>query len=84
MGMKTLMATSVKKCGSSLNPTDLINPVSTLSGKTPELRTTKHWFLPLDKYQEWMEKWLVGRQKGQMEIQCLRAVQFMAESRFAS
>lgn len=53
-----------EKCGSSLNPTDLINPVSTLSGKTPELRTTKHWFLPLDKYQEWMEEWLIEGKKG--------------------
>ena len=53
-----------EKCGSSLNPTDLINPVSTLSGKTPELKTTKHWFLPLDKYQEWMEKWLIEGKKG--------------------
>jgi len=53
-----------EKCGSSLNPTDLINPVSTLSGKTPILKTTKHWFLPLDKYQEWMEKWLIEGKKG--------------------
>jgi len=54
-----------EKCGSSLSPTDLINPKSTLSGKTPVLRTTKHWFLPLDKYQEWLEKWLVEGKKGQ-------------------
>ncbi|MBK6263440.1 methionine--tRNA ligase [Marivirga sp. S37H4] len=54
-----------EKCGSSLNSTDLINPVSTLSGKKPELRSTKHWFLPLDKYQEWLEKWLVEGKKGQ-------------------
>lgn len=53
-----------EKCGSSLNPTDLINPVSTLSGKTPVLKKTTHWFLPLDKYQEWMEKWLVEGKKG--------------------
>ncbi len=54
-----------EKCGSSLSPTDLINPVSTLSGKSPVLRTTKHWFLPLDKYQEWLENWLVEGKKGQ-------------------
>lgn len=53
-----------EKCGSSLNSTDLINPVSTLSGKTPILKTTKHWFLPLDKYQAWMEKWLLEGKKG--------------------
>lgn len=54
-----------EKCGSSLSPTDLINPKSTLSGKTPVLRKTKHWFLPLDQYQEWLEQWLVEGKKGQ-------------------
>jgi len=47
-----------ENCGTSLNPTDLINPVSTLSGKAPVLRPTKHWYLPLDKYQPWLEKWI--------------------------
>ncbi|MCC8424396.1 methionine--tRNA ligase [Mucilaginibacter sp. UR6-11] len=47
-----------ERCGTSLNPTDLINPVSTLSGKTPVLKPTKHWFLPLDKYQPWLEQWI--------------------------
>ncbi len=52
-----------EKCGTSLNPTDLINPVSTLSGKAPVLRETKHWYLPLDKYQPWLEKWLLEGKK---------------------
>lgn len=52
-----------EKCGTSLNPTDLINPVSTLSGKTPVLRETKHWYLPLDKYQDFLEKWLLEGKK---------------------
>jgi methionyl-tRNA synthetase len=47
-----------ERCGTSLNPTDLINPVSTLSGKTPVLKLTKHWYLPLDKYQPWLEQWI--------------------------
>src|ERR1700709_1993947 len=47
-----------ERCGTSLNPTDLINPVSTLSGKAPILKATKHWYLPLDKYQPWLEKWI--------------------------
>ncbi|MGN6177724.1 MAG: methionine--tRNA ligase [Mucilaginibacter sp.] len=47
-----------ENCGTSLNPTDLINPISTLSGKPPVLKLTKHWYLPLDKYQPWLEKWL--------------------------
>ncbi|SEN91786.1 methionyl-tRNA synthetase [bacterium A37T11] len=52
-----------EKCGASLSPTDLINPVSTLSGKAPVLRNTKHWYLPLDKYQPWLEQWLLEGKK---------------------
>ena len=47
-----------ENCGTSLNPTDLISPISTLSGKAPILKSTKHWYLPLDKYQPWLEKWI--------------------------
>lgn len=47
-----------ENCGTSLNPTDLIGPISTLSGKPPVLKPTKHWYLPLDKYQPWLEKWI--------------------------
>ena len=56
-----------EKCGTSLNPTDLINPKSTLSGKTPVLRETKHWYLPLDKYQPWLEKWLIEGKKDDLK-----------------
>ncbi len=52
-----------EKCGTSLNPTDLIDPKSTLSGKAPVLRTTTHWYLPLDKYQPWLEEWLIQDKK---------------------
>jgi len=51
-----------ENCGTSLNPTDLINPISTLSGKPPVLKLTKHWFLPLDKYQPWLEKWIDAKE----------------------
>jgi methionyl-tRNA synthetase len=47
-----------EKCGSSLNPTDLINPKSTISGSAPVLKKTKHWFLKLDEQQEGIKKWL--------------------------
>ena len=47
-----------EKCGSSLSPTELINPKSTLSGNTPVLKSTKHWYLKLDKYQAEMTDWL--------------------------
>ncbi|WP_206367780.1 methionine--tRNA ligase [Sphingobacterium chungjuense] len=52
-----------EKCGTSLSPTDLINPKSTLSGKPPVLKETKHWYLPLDKYQSWLEQWLIEGKK---------------------
>ncbi len=47
-----------EKCGSSLNPTDLINPVSALSGDKPVMRKTKNWFLPLDKLQPQIEEFI--------------------------
>lgn len=52
-----------EKCGSSLNATDLINPKSTLSGNVPVLKTTKHWYLPLDKYEPWLKEWVASKQK---------------------
>jgi len=48
-----------ENCGSSLNATDLINPKSTISGAVPTLRETKHWFLPLDQYEEFLKEWII-------------------------
>jgi methionyl-tRNA synthetase len=48
-----------EKCGTSLSPKQLINPRSTVSGKTPVLRPTKHWYFPLDKFEPWLKEWLV-------------------------
>ncbi len=48
-----------EKCGTSLSPTELINPKSAISGATPVLRKTKHWYLPLDKHQPWLEEWIL-------------------------
>ena len=50
-------------CGTSLNATDLINPKSTLSGNPPVLKETKHWFLPLDKDEDWLKKWILEEHK---------------------
>ena len=50
-------------CGTSLNATDLINPKSTLSGSIPVMKDTKHWFLPLDKYEPWLRKWIIEGHK---------------------
>ncbi len=48
-----------EKCGKSLSPSDLINPHSTLSGKAPILKNTKHWYLPLNDYEPWLRTWLL-------------------------
>ncbi|UZD24213.1 methionine--tRNA ligase [Algoriphagus halophytocola] len=48
-----------EKCGSSLSPTELINPKSKLSGRTPVLKETKHWFLDLARYQSFLKKWVL-------------------------
>lgn len=47
-----------EKCGADLSPTELINPISTLSGKKPVLRSTTHWFLPMDQHEGWLRPWL--------------------------
>jgi len=47
-----------EKCGSDLSPTELINPTSTLSGKTPVLKTTSHWYLPMHNHEEWLRAWI--------------------------
>lgn len=52
-----------EKCGSSLSPTELINPVSKLSGSKPVMRKTKHWYLPLNQHQEWLRKWILEDHK---------------------
>ena len=48
-----------EKCGTSLSPSELINPVSTLSGSHPVLKETKHWYLPLDQYEKWLREWIL-------------------------
>jgi methionyl-tRNA synthetase len=48
-----------EKCGTSLSPNELINPHSTVSGSKPVLRNTLHWYLPLDKYEPWLKKWIL-------------------------
>ena len=52
-----------EKCGTALSPTELINPVSTISGSKPVMKETTHWYLPLDQYQQWLEKWILEEHK---------------------
>lgn len=50
-------------CGTSLNATDLINPRSAITGNTPVLRETKHWYLPLDKHEAFLREWILEEHK---------------------
>ena len=52
-----------EKCGTSLSPTDLINPKSAISGSKPVMRETKHWYLPLDKHEAWLRQWILEDHK---------------------
>ena len=52
-----------EKCGTTLSPTDLINPKSTISGSKPVMKETKHWYLPLDKHESWLRQWILEDHK---------------------
>ena len=52
-----------EKCGTSLSPTDLINPKSAISGSQPVMKQTTHWYLPLDKHESWLRKWILEDHK---------------------
>lgn len=52
-----------EKCGSSLSPSELIDPRSALSGNKPELKQTKHWFLPMQDYEGWLKEWILEDHK---------------------
>ncbi len=52
-----------ESCGTSLSPTELINPTSMISGNKPVLKETKHWYLPLDQYEPWLKEWILEGHK---------------------
>ena len=52
-----------EKCGRDLSPTELLHPRSTISGSQPVLKKTKNWYLPLDKYQDWLKQWILEGHK---------------------
>jgi methionyl-tRNA synthetase len=52
-----------ESCGTSLSPTELINPTSMISGNKPVLKETKHWYLPLDQYEPWLREWILEGHK---------------------
>jgi methionyl-tRNA synthetase len=53
-----------EKCGSTLSPEELINPMSTLSGKTPVKKETSHWYLPMHNHEKWLKNWI---EKGKLD-----------------
>lgn len=52
-----------EKCGSTLSPTELINPKSAISGSQPVMKETKHWYLPLDRHETWLRQWILEEHK---------------------
>jgi methionyl-tRNA synthetase len=62
-GNESAYGDQCEKCGSSLNATDLKNPKSMISGSTPVLKDTLHWFLPLDRYEGFLRKWILEENK---------------------
>jgi methionyl-tRNA synthetase len=52
-----------ESCGSTLSPNELVNPTSAISGSVPVLRPTSHWYLPLDRYQDFLEEWILKGHK---------------------
>lgn len=62
-GFEEAYGDQCESCGTSLNATELIQPKSTLSGATPILKDTKHWFLPLDQYEDFLKEWILEGHK---------------------
>lgn len=63
-----------ENCGTSHNATDLINPKSAITGNIPTTKETKHWFLPLDKYESWLREWIVKGHKNDWKTNVLGQV----------
>ncbi|MCC5942075.1 MAG: methionine--tRNA ligase, partial [Balneolaceae bacterium] len=57
-----------EKCGTSLSPTDLIDPVSAITGNKPIIKETEHWFIPLGDFQPWLEEWIESRQNWKANV----------------
>ncbi|HJN05100.1 MAG TPA: methionine--tRNA ligase [Bacteroidales bacterium] len=62
-GFEKAYGDQCENCGTSLSPLELKNPKSALSGNVPILKETKHWYLPLDQYEEWLDEWIIKGHK---------------------
>jgi methionyl-tRNA synthetase len=59
-GFEGAFGDQCEKCGTALSPDELINPVSTLSGNPPIKKLTKHWYLPLNRHEDWLRNWILN------------------------
>ncbi len=62
-GFERAYGDQCESCGTALSPTELINPVSMISGNAPVLKETKHWYMPLDQYEPWLREWILEGHK---------------------
>ena len=70
-GFENAYGDQCERCGKSLSPDELINPVSTLSGKPPVKRKTKHWYLPLNKHEDWLRNWILNEHQNDWKTNVL-------------
>ena len=70
-GFESAYGDQCERCGKSLSPDELINPVSTLSGKPPVKRRTKHWYLPLNKHEAWLRNWILNEHQNDWKTNVL-------------
>jgi len=70
-GFENAYGDQCERCGKSLSPDELINPVSTLSGQPPVKRKTKHWYLPLNKHEDWLRNWILNEHKNDWKANVL-------------
>jgi len=70
-GFEGAFGDQCEKCGTSLSPDELINPVSTLSGNPPVKRATTHWYLPLNKHEAWLRNWILNQHQNDWKANVL-------------
>jgi methionyl-tRNA synthetase len=70
-GFEGAFGDQCERCGTSLSPEELINPVSTLSGQPPVKRKTKHWYLPLNRHEAWLRNWILNQHQDDWKVNVL-------------
>jgi methionyl-tRNA synthetase len=70
-GFENAFGDQCERCGTTLSPNELINPVSMLSGAPPVKKRTKHWYLPLNKHEDWLRQWILNEHAGDWKANVL-------------